>query len=274
MNQSDNVGLTDFLVIVYAFLKRNLLILFSFIFIGLGIGITYSYLKPNYYSSELIGYSGVVSKTTLLEILNPLTSLVNEKNYEEVSRKLNISMDEAKSIRSLEFVQSKHTKTSNTPATDQKLGELILIKTEIYNQQILSNLEIGISNYISSNPHVSKTLNLELRKVNTLIKEVSDNINTLDSLNYSSNSNQYGSALTIKGQINPVNYNEALIFIQDLKNTVEALEPFTVVSSFYTLNKPANKSLIIVSGITVAFLILGFLVVFVKELAVLSSEKK
>ncbi len=274
MNSSDNVGLTDFLIIVYAFLKRNFILLFAFLIVGAGIGTAYSYLKPNYYYSELIGYSNVVDKTTLLEILNPLTALVEEKNYDEISKMLGINVAEAKNIRLLEFAQSKHTKTSNTPATDQKLGALILVKTEVYDRVVLPKLETGILKFMSSNPYVSKTLKLELRKSNTLISEVTDNIRVLDSLNFDTNPNSYKSTLTIKGQLNPVNYNEALTFVQDLKNHVDLLEPFTVVSSFYNLNKPANKNLIVVTGITVSFLILGFLFVFVKELAVLSSQKR
>ena len=273
MNPSDNIGLTDFLVLVYKFLKRNFILISVITLIGLIIGVVYVSQKKDYYSSELIGFSQVTDKTTLLEILNPLTHLAEEKNHEELSVKLNLSIEEASQIRSIEFLNSKHTKTSHSPSvTDKKLGNLILIQILVYDQNILRDLEKGIYFFADNNAYIKETEGLERQKTQTLITEISKNIAMIDSLNLAKNKGGSGSSVTIQGEINPSNYKDAISTIENLKASAKTLKPFTIVSGFYNFKKPANKNILIVLSSTIAFFIISLLIVFIKELSQLASE--
>ena len=86
MKSSDTIGLTEFLVLVFSFFKRNFWIVLAFTGIGAISGVVYTKFKPDYFSSELIGYSSVIDQTTLLEILNPLSLLTEEKNFKEIAK--------------------------------------------------------------------------------------------------------------------------------------------------------------------------------------------
>lgn len=270
MNPSDTIGLTEFLVLVYNFIKRNFIILSIFTLIGFVVGMSYTYKKPNYYTSELVGFSNVIEKTTLLEILTPLTTLTAEKNYDALSTKLGITKEDAAQIRNLEFTNSKHTKTSHAPtATDKKLGELILTRVEIYDQNSLANIENGISNYISQNNYVKSLENLEKQKNKNLITEISNNLALIDSINHSIN--QPKNTLSILPGVNPFNYKEALLELEELKMAAQTTASFTIVSRFYTVKNPSNKNMLIIIAATVAFFVMGLIIVFIKELAMLSK---
>ena len=271
MNPSDNIGLTDFLVIVFKFCKRNFIIVTSITLIGLAIGIFYSSQKQEYYLSEMIGFSNIVDNTALLEILTPLSTLTAEENYDELSSKLGISTEEASQIRLLKFANSKHTKTSHAPSvTDKKLGRLIAVSIETYDRTILPKLENGISKFLNDNAYVKSSEILELQKTRNLIFEISKNIALFDSLNnqsYDINSNVF-----IQKEINPLNYKEALLDVENLKIKVQILQPFTIISNFYKVNKPANRSRLITIAITLAFFGLSLMIVFLKELNQLARE--
>ena len=270
MHASDNIGLTDFLVLVFKFLKRNILILGLATIVGFTIGSIYTYNKPSYFYSEMVGFSNVIEKTPLLEILAPLTTLVDEKNYAELSTKLEITEEKASKIRVLTFADSKHTKTSHAPEiTDKKLGKLIVVSTEIYDKEALEILELGISNYLNSNPYVKSSEIAELKKTENLISETSKNLHLIDSLGSSSK----GEKLSIFIQeINPMDYQEAYLEMENLKISAKTLKAFTVVSGFYKLAKPANPSLLIKIAATLAFLAVGMIIVFLKELAQLAKD--
>ena len=271
MNASDNIGLTDFLVLVYKFIKRNFIIVTSFTVIGLATGGFYSNQKQDYYASEMIGFSNVIESTTLLEILSPLTTLTDEKNYDALSSKLGISVAEASQIRILQFANSKHTKTSHSPSvTDKKLGQLIVVSTEIYDQEVLIQLENGIIKYLNDNAYVKSSESLKLQKTRNLIYEISRNISLIDSLNHQPQQNS--STIYFQKEINPFDYKEALLEVENLKVEEQSLQTFTVISSFFNVNKPSNPSLLIVIISTLTFLGLGLMVVFVKELTQLAKE--
>ena len=272
MNSSDTVGLTEFLVLVYNFIKRNFLIILITTVLGLIVGFTYTSQKSNYYNTELVGFSNVIDKTTLLEILNPLSTLVEEKNYTEIANKFGISPEEAAQIRALEFTESRHIITSHAPkTTDQKLGELILVKATIYDQEILEKLSSGIIYYLESNPHVSKTNQLMIRKNKTIIAEMTNNIALIDSLNRSI-LNTKGTSISFQQSQNPINYGEAVLMLEDLKITASTLAPFTIASPFYQASKPANRNVLITGVITIAFFVFSLLIVFIKELSLLASK--
>tara|TARA_R110002050_G_scaffold200591_1_gene335567 strand:+ start:120291 stop:121106 length:816 start_codon:yes stop_codon:yes gene_type:complete len=271
MNPTDTIGLTEFLVLVYNFIKRNFIILSISTIIGFVFGIGYTYQKANYYASEMIGFSNIIEKTTLLEILAPLTTLTEEKNYDALSTKLGISKEEAAQIRNLEFSNSKHTKTSHAPsATDLKLGKLIMIQANVYDQKVLPNLANGIKLYLSQNEFIFNTNKFEYQKTLHLIEEMTTNIAMIDSISRSVLTSK--SSVSIINEINPNHYKEAISSLENLKVQAQTLEPFTIVSRFYTVNKPSNKNLVIIIAATVTFFVLGLFMVFIKELALLSKK--
>lgn len=272
MNPDDNIGLTEFLVLVFKFLKRNMLIIAATTVLGIGVSVIYTSQKSDYYNSELVGFSNVLDKTTLLEILNPLSALVEEKNYNEVANMLGIKMEEAENLRALEFTESRHLVTSHAPkTTDKKLGELILVKATVYNQDVLPKLSTGIIYYLNENLFVKSTTQLMIKKNDKLITEMTTNISLIDSLNRSMLS-QKQNTVTFQQSQNPINYGEALLMLEDLKITASTLEPFTIASSFYKASKPANRNVLLMGVITLAFFVMSLLIVFVKELAQLASK--
>lgn len=262
MDSSENIGLIEFLVLVFKFFKRNILILSIFTVIGLGIGIGYSLNKANYYQTELVGFSNIIEKSSLLEILSPLTVLAEEKNYENLGELLNLTNEEASQIRSIEFSDSRHTKTSHNPAvTDKQLGELIVVNVNLYDLGISSKLENGLTTFLSNNSYIQTLTKLERNKIQSLVNQMESNLARMDS----TYSNPQNASIKIQSE-NPVNYNETVETIETLKIDLQVLKPFTVVSPFYEVKKPQNRNILISIAATVAFFVLGLFIVLIKEI--------
>ncbi len=271
MNPADNIGLTDFLVLVYRFFIRNFKILAASIILGLCIGGVYSYQKKTYYTSELIGFSPVINENTLLEILGPLKILSEEKNYTELSRLLNITEQEASDIRTLNFAESRHLKTSNAPnLTDKKLNNLVLVQLDTYNQGIYQPLAKGLQYYLNNNAFITSRLKLEKQKKQALIVAGKNYLQKLDSSQVFTQANT--SKVTISNQTSPVDYNMAQTQLENLKIDYETLNSFTIVLDFFNAKKPSNQYIFITSAIFISFLMGGLLLSFLLELRQLARD--
>jgi hypothetical protein len=270
MKIDNTIGLTDFFVMVYVFIRKHFILLALSTVLGLGLGIGYATYKTKYYYSELSGYSIVTPKANLLEILSPLTSLTDEKNYLELSRLLEITEEQASSLRQLEFTSSRHVKTTTNPkVNDELFGEIILVKVETYNQAFLPQIEQGLKNYLGNNAYVQQQVKLKTMANQQIIHSFYDNLDQVDSLRTAPNQG----AISITNLRDPKHFAEAVEYVENLKAETQTLEAFTIVSSFYNLQKPANKNLLISAAATVVFMLLGLFLALFKEVAQLSKTK-
>ncbi|UTW67314.1 hypothetical protein KFE94_04150 [bacterium SCSIO 12643] len=277
MHPSDNIGLTDFFVLIFKFCKRNLALIVISTVIGLLLGYSYNHFSKKYYLSEMVGYSNLVEKNIVLEILAPLNKFAEEKNFSELSKNLNISEETAAAIRSIDFATSKHNKTSNNPKlTDQKLGELILTTLTVYNQDKLPEIEKGIVNFLENNSYLKEKTNTEKAKTTKLIQNIAEKIESFDSIYNHPNQISKGSGsptINVTSSQSPTDFVESYEYLEDLKNKAEHIRSFQVVSHFYYLSKPDNKQLLIISGLGVVFFISSLLLALLKEIAVLSKKE-
>lgn len=278
MHPSDNIGLTDFFVLVYKFCKRNLLFISISTVIGLLLGYGYNHFSKKYYQSEMVGYSNLVEKNIVLEILAPLNKFAEEKNYSELAKNLNISDQAASSIRSIDFATSKHNKTSNNPKlTDKKLGELILTTVTVYDKSKLPEIEEGVVYFMNSNSYLMEKTNAEQIKTSKLIQNISGKIESIDSIYLHSNQMEKRSGtstVNVTSSQSPTDFVESYEYLEELKHRATTIRSFQVVSHFYNLAKPDNKSLLIISGLGVVFFISSLLLVMLKEIAMLSKKQK
>lgn len=280
MSPTDTIGITEFMILVYKFCKRNFLLIIGFTILGGALGFTYNKLKPEYYNSEMLGYSELATKSTVLEVLAPLTLFAEEKNYDQLANTLGLSVEEASQIRSIEFLDSKHTKTSNNPSSSNRgIGNLILTSVMVYDQNILPKVETGLVNYIENNPYLLEKKQMELTSTQVLIQEITERLETLDSLNMISmqalnTSPQEASQLVnVTTEQSPVGFIESLKYVEYLRNRLTTLTGYTVVNSFYTVSKPSNKNIIILTGLTIAFLIVGVILSLIREVVRIAQKE-
>lgn len=268
MHPNDTIGLTEFLVLVYSFLRKNLLLIAGLTILGFGMGYAYNSTAKPYYYSEMTGSSEVGSKAIILETLFPLSSLANEKNYTELSQLLSITEEEATTIRSIEFASSKQAKTNHT-GKGADLGEMVLIKVTVYDQTHFNAIEKGITHYLSSNEFLANKMILELESAKRLSLQIENRIQLMDSIALESlNSNKaIGFATNNSSDI-----IESYKYLNFLKLKIENMEVFTVINGFYRLDKPANKKGMILSALTAAFFLLSILIAFSREIIRLSRK--
>lgn len=268
--------LKSFLIVL---IRKSLWIIFFSI---LGLLLSYVLFKNTnqYYYSEMVIRSNAMDNTNIIRSLNILNDLFINKNYEEVSNSLGISIVQAKKIKSInayfgidlnkdgvvDFVDYKNT--YNPKDTNQnRILNIFYLKVGVYDQSVLLDLKEGIKKYVKTNPFILN--NNEIRKEQTmlLIKEYSNEIEKL----YNLQKIQYFELPRIQksgnGQILVFNEKEFKLYhneIIDLINKKLALEkelainpePITIIQEFSQLSR-TNNLLFYIKFLVPIFSLLG-----------------
>ena len=248
---------------------------------GAGIGfLGYQSFEP-YYASDLIVSSRYYSSEMLESAINELNQLAGEGNDAILAKKLNVTPEQASTIRSFRVVPVTTTKErievenllqsikSNGEITEDQVEELrtrllaeftsFKIVATVYNPSILNYLEEGVVAYLKDNEYISRRVSVEQENLITLrdklIRE-QDRLERLKNLQAEAygrlvESSRSGSNNVILGTAEKDNdpmivFQEDLLFSKELKRTNERLQlnsGLEVVSGFTPYGSPASLSL-------------------------------
>jgi hypothetical protein len=260
---NNTVGLTEFVVLVYNFFRKYIKILIVWILAGICFVFIEKNLKDDYFESEASIYTETTTPLITLDILSPLTTHVESKNYDALANALHISVAEAEQIKTLEFSNSKHFKTSNSPSSGNKdLGKLIICYAQVYDPEVLTKLNSGIEYYLGSSAFLSQ--NVERSK-----EQNASTISSFDSIMNASFSNQ-----PMGNQIDAEALARGLSIIESARLKVKYEQKTRLVRPFYVNTKPANKRLLISSSIIVFSLIMGMFMALLREIHIVSKQHR
>ncbi|MBI4646895.1 MAG: hypothetical protein HY738_09960 [Bacteroidia bacterium] len=204
---------------IILYLKRNTLLFLILFFAVVGYEIfNFYYTKNDYYETHIIVSSSVVPNYLIVDILNNYNSIVETGNNDQLVQTLNISLEVAKQIQSIQA--SEMYKSFNSDML-KAYNNYSLNK---YNSQILKMFDGEMLRSINTNDFdifKSDTLAtpmINLNRVSIVIKsannEITDRIKTgiLNNLNTNSFINKSATLIKMKNQ-------QLLAFITDLYNS-------------------------------------------------------
>ncbi|NJN43080.1 MAG: hypothetical protein HC811_13480 [Flammeovirgaceae bacterium] len=154
---NDEIDLMELLVKSVLIVKRNLLQIVLFFVMGTVIGFAYAMLADKTYESKMLISSDILTESFAAKLSENIETLIDEKNYIEISKKLSIDPSEAKDFSKIE-IESLKDKT--LPEEDD--NNYFLVKIEVENEALLSKLQMGIIHYLENNEFVS--IRVEQRK--------------------------------------------------------------------------------------------------------------
>ena len=147
-----------------------------------------------YFVSDLELRVNVTKGQSLMSILNRLNNYAEERNYSELSNNLNLSTDIAGKIKSIESfwyydkgddgvldgISSELELLSDTTIT--MVDSLIVIRAEVYDLEVLIELQQGLINFLHSNPLLVALNKQRLADLESTLAQVNYEIQKLDSL--------------------------------------------------------------------------------------------
>ena len=250
-------------------------------------------LKSDYFNTKLVGNS-----------IDKLNLLCEEKKRDGLAKVLNISSEVATNITSFDYKPYiDEVETIEIELLKQKLEDLeidnndfdkiieqieienrntFLITVQIFNTEIIENLEDALVGYFRNNPFVANRIKRNQVKQELLITKLTGDVASLDSLKAAYNLNLKLQAtkpndasnsviLGESGAVDPVRiYSQGFYLFDQLQETKTEYElgiDFELVDGFTTFSKPESpglvKSAFLGAGI---FLALAYVLIMLIEI--------
>ncbi|MDX2305330.1 MAG: hypothetical protein NW226_21145 [Microscillaceae bacterium] len=149
--------------------------------LGVCSGFIYASLRSPSYSSRLVLESKVVGYADLSPLLQTLNELVKEDNLPELARKLNITPDIARKLKSIKGINIFQEEIGR-PEKDFILSFKIAIKVTVASNDILPAIEKGILYYLENNEYVKSRIDTKVKNLETQINNLKKEIQQMDSL--------------------------------------------------------------------------------------------
>ena len=260
------------------FISRNKNILFGFIFFGVISVIIYQNIKPSYFETQAICMSGIaeyerieqleeLSQRTAVDLINHLQINISNKDYSEISSLLNLTLDESKSIKSIEAEQLYQQDMNEKFYALNKFE----VRLSVFDNNAIESVQSGLINYFNNNGFIKDYHNQYLESNESLIDDIKSEMSVLSKMrmNASSNSLDLSSVNIISGKDDKTISNQ-IISLAQLKEEIRTnqllLTPLVFVTDFAKTNKTERDLLIwsILGGFI--SLLFGLLFSFVREL--------
>ncbi|NOU19907.1 MAG: hypothetical protein HOO91_20300 [Bacteroidales bacterium] len=267
----------------FLLLIRKSIWILSFSLIGGFVGYYFYNTTPRFYSSEMVARSNSMNNSVIVNSINLLNDLFENKNYNALSSYLGTSSKEAEKIRSIEAFYGidinkdiiadyiDYNKTYNPKDTTQKrLSDVFYLRISVYDESIFSNVRDGIKKYISTNPFILQNNEVRIQQTKSMITEYQSEINKLDSLQKV----QYFEVPKMQkggnSQMIVLNEKEAKLYHNDIlslynrklsleKELVLNPDPITIIQDFTQLSKAENPLIKFLKTWILVFAIFGLL---------------
>ncbi|MBF9254961.1 chain length determinant protein [Pontibacter sp. 172403-2] len=237
---------------------NNLKVVSLVVLLGIGLGYAAYYVTKPYYTSSMTLILSNIRNEFMETQLDKLSVMINEDNFEAVSKSLDISPDAAGQIKGMNFYNLDQDRV----AEDSILtGSPFRIELQLYNNALFSTMEPALANYLENNRYFSKQKRIRQQQIISLISKYKDEIASLDSVKTAVVNPRGPVNGFVYGQpIDPANlYRESIDMYQRqiaLQAELERLDNVEVVTGFVSRLNPTGPKLL-------KYLLIGALLGFI-----------
>lgn len=227
------------------------------------LGATYAYYKKDVYHSQMTVSYAQLEKKIYGDMLFKLNQLIESQQWESLSYLLKITTQQAQEIHRIEGINIHNNPLVNDISTE-KVPFYIIV--DVYDPDILPDLQVALVEYISQSEFVNERLKLNERNYETEIAYLKNQLSYMDSLKVllmSDCADLDGDAVSNLDQLNK-NQNEIFGRIRDLQAALQFNMNIEVMDGFIAQSEPRSKIFIkyillgIIIGITIRIIYLIF----------------
>lgn len=265
--EDDEIDFSQLILSLVKVFGRNKILILTFIIVGPIAGTVYYYTTTKIYESSMMLRSDILNEAYSNNLIDNLKKLVDQRNEEVLSQKLNLSTAETIQIKDIKV---KNVESSSSDKITQNV--IFLISVKITDNDILPKLQKGIIKYLEDNEYVKKRVELKKERYANLIKKTRLDIQEMDSLkenflsgtvfNQKSGSNVvFFDPTEVYTKVMSL-YKEEITYMQEL----ELIDSIQVIEGFTNFNKPIAPRRLrsIAIGLVIGFII-AFLSVLLHE---------
>lgn len=168
MENKKEIDIISLIVWLLNFVKRYFLVFVIFAVLGILGGLASFYLGRNYYNTKIIASSPVINNQIVYELVEPIKFYIQKEMYDSVALKLNIPIDAAEDIKSMEM--------------DTTVDQAVVINMEVYGKENSSIIQDGLISYINGIPYVKNTIESKRKELEKYLKDLNTEISELNKL--------------------------------------------------------------------------------------------
>ena len=224
--------------------KANFLLLSFCVLVGSGLGyLAFNVTKPYYTSSMTLVLSDIRNEFVEDQLIK-LISMIEDDNFKEISKRLDVSVEAASQIKTMKFSNLDQERI----AEDSILtGSPFRIELSLYDNELFNSMEPAITNYLESNRYFSKLKRIRQREVESMIGKLKKDITSIDSVKATVTSPRGPVNGFVYGEpIDPTNlYRESITMYKqqvEMEAELERLDNIEVVNGFYPRSKPTGPN--------------------------------
>ncbi len=236
MNKENNneIDLLEVLSRAYKFFKKYFFIILGVTILGAILGLFKNKINQDYYITSVAYKSTVVNGGTIIEMINRVIPIFEEKNYDFLKEKLQLTKEQVDMVKGLEAEEYNETKVGNS----------YQLKIQYFDKEVIDPLLQGIENFIMSNKFIISQYELEKEYIDLLVERINKEIEELDSFQ-----NTYLSSLVTNRNSQIVNlnsHNEMMSLYEKKKGLVEKQKmiekPLVLIYDYILPGQPEELS--------------------------------
>ena len=280
-NQNNELDLAVFLTKIYRFFYKNIKLLIGFLMIGVVLGITYDLVKKPYYETSVYATSAlsyfeteevdykskkiILDQQAIVDLVNNISVLVEDKELEEVSKKLNLPYAIAENIRHIEAEELFFVDGENIQQKRNKFK----ITLEVFSSADIPAIQSGLEYYINQTSYIQKYYQLYLNQSASLSAKISEEIQDLKHLRASVGQTQIGdySEINLNNNNNTQTESQVVnLYIkkQQIEKYIELLKPISFFGNFSIPEKTENRLWVRIGIMSLLFLFTAIAISLIK----------
>lgn len=256
-DQNNELDLAVFFTGIYRFFYKNIKLFLSCLLIGVLLGGVYDLVKKPYYNTSVYATSAlsyfeteevdfrskkiILNQQAVVDIINNLSMLVEDKELGEISQKLNIPIEIAENIRFIEAEELFYVDGENI----QQKRDKFQVTLEVYDNSSILTIQKGIQYFIEHNQYIKNQYDFYLRQSKELSDRIELEINDLKEIRSQVGAKPAGDYSEIKfnSQHSQTDNQIINLFIkkQQIQKHMELLKPISFLGSFSMPEKPENR---------------------------------
>jgi hypothetical protein len=263
--KNDEIDLVELLLKGIGVIRANLVLIVSFFVLGSLLGFAYYYSSKKIFENKMLISSEILTESYCKSLIADANRLIREGNYQALSEQLGVPEKIAREISSIAVKSPLTNEIEIGKESDRKFFHITL---EVYDQEVLVELQKGLTNYLENNEFVKARVNQKKDYFQQTIAKLEQEIKDLEILKADVYSGEFFKKVNGNAEFDPTTINSKIIELTkekiNLQHSLELVNSVHIVEGFTRFQKPSKPklSLSLVAGSMVGLFFVGALIAF------------
>ncbi|MEJ7645985.1 MAG: Wzz/FepE/Etk N-terminal domain-containing protein [Chryseolinea sp.] len=261
-NKSNEVDLLDLSLKAVSTLRQNFWLILVFFILGSALGLAYFFAARKVYQSKMILSSSILTTSYTKILFDNVNLHLEEGNYAAIAQQFKITEEAAAGVSAL--------KIDNLNATEVELKESrrYLVTVEVFDREVLPQLQAGIINYLENNPYVKARVDQNKEFLKEMLATIDIELKEIDALKVRIYNGEFFSGVKGTVMFDPTVLNSKILDLTqkkiNYKDSLELASSVHVINGFTKFDRQLRPkaSLAVAAGSSMGLLFVIILIAF------------